>query len=62
MTAVSTDLQDKIEAGKLVGELAPIVGGKGGGPKGIAQAGGKDADQLPQVFSKLIQIVTAKLA
>ena len=61
MTAVSTDLQDKIEAGKLVGELAPIVGGKGGGPKGIAQAGGKDADQLPQVFSKLIQIVTAKL-
>ncbi len=62
MTAVSNDLQDKIEAGKLVGELAPIVGGKGGGPKGIAQAGGKDAGQLPQVFSTLIQIVSAKLA
>ena len=61
MTAVSNEVQDKIEAGKLVGELAPIVGGKGGGPKGMAQAGGKDADKLPEVYARLAEIVKAKL-
>jgi alanyl-tRNA synthetase len=62
MTTVSVELQDKVEAGKLVGELAPIVGGKGGGPKGMAQAGGKDADKLPEVYAKLQQVVTSKLS
>jgi len=61
MTTVSGDLQDKIEAGKLVGELAPLVGGKGGGPKGMAQAGGKDAEKLPEVYAKLATIVKTKL-
>jgi alanyl-tRNA synthetase len=62
MTTVSVELQDKVEAGKLVGELAPIVGGKGGGPKGMAQAGGKDADKLPEVYAKLLQVMTSKLS
>lgn len=61
MTAVSNEIQDKVEAGKLVGELAPIVGGKGGGPKGMAQAGGKDGEKLPEVYKKLLEIVKAKL-
>jgi len=43
---VTKDLVAKVSAGKLVAELAPIVGGKGGGKPEMAQAGGKDAAQL----------------
>ena len=62
MTSVSLEIQDKVEAGKLVGELAPIVGGKGGGPKGMAQAGGKDAEKLPEVYERLHALVAAKIS
>ena len=35
-----------LHAGKLVGELAAKVGGKGGGKPDFAQAGGKDPNGL----------------
>jgi alanyl-tRNA synthetase len=43
MAAVTDDLVKKgLKAGTLVGEVAKVVGGKGGGRPTIAQAGGKD--------------------
>ena len=47
LTAVTKDLVDRVPANVLIGRLAPIIGGKGGGKADLAQAGGKDADKLP---------------
>ncbi len=41
----------KVHAGKLVGELAALAGGKGGGRPDFAQAGGKDAAAVDRVLS-----------
>jgi alanyl-tRNA synthetase len=50
LTAVTKDLIDRIPANTLIGKLAPIVGGKGGGKPDLAQAGGKDADRLDEAL------------
>lgn len=43
---VSDDLTDKVKAGKIVQEIAPIVGGRGGGKPDMAEGGGTDASKL----------------
>jgi alanyl-tRNA synthetase len=53
--------QRGIHAGKLVRELAKIVGGGGGGRPDIAQAGGRDADKLPDVIDAVPELLTAML-
>jgi alanyl-tRNA synthetase len=52
LTAVTKDLLDRVQANTLIGKLAPIVGGKGGGKPDLAQAGGKDADRLNEALEK----------
>lgn len=48
VAGVSRDLVEKgISAGNWVKEVAPVVGGGGGGKPDLAQAGGKDASKLP---------------
>jgi len=44
---VTKDLTGKVQAGKLLGEVAAVLGGKGGGRPDMAQGNGKDATQLP---------------
>jgi alanyl-tRNA synthetase len=51
LTAVTKDLLDRVQANTLIGKLAPIVGGKGGGKADLAQAGGKDADKLNEAIA-----------
>jgi alanyl-tRNA synthetase len=46
VVAVSKDLTSKVKAGNLVKELAPIVGGGGGGRPDFAEAGGKDPSKI----------------
>ncbi|MGI8494165.1 MAG: alanine--tRNA ligase [Pyrinomonadaceae bacterium] len=43
---VSDDLTDKVKAGKIVQEIAPIVGGKGGGKPDMAEGGGTNSAKL----------------
>ncbi|MEO8380993.1 MAG: alanine--tRNA ligase [Acidobacteriota bacterium] len=52
LTAVTKDLLDRVQANTLIGILAPIVGGKGGGKPDLAQAGGKDADRLNEALER----------
>ncbi|MFZ2864637.1 MAG: alanine--tRNA ligase [Ignavibacteriaceae bacterium] len=56
---VSDDLiKDKnLSAGKIVGELAKLVGGGGGGRPHLATAGGKDVSQIVPALSKVGKIV-----
>jgi alanyl-tRNA synthetase len=46
IAGVTAGLTKRIQAGKLVGAVAKIVGGSGGGKPEIAEAGGKDQAQI----------------
>jgi alanyl-tRNA synthetase len=48
LVAVTDDLTKKgLHAGNLIKQIAPVIGGGGGGRPNMAQAGGKDASKLP---------------
>jgi alanyl-tRNA synthetase len=52
IAAVTPDFTAKVQAGKIVQQIAPIVGGKGGGKPDNARGGGKDADKLDEALAK----------
>jgi alanyl-tRNA synthetase len=49
---VSSDFTAKVQAGKIIQAIAPIVGGKGGGKPDNARGGGKDASKLDEALAK----------
>jgi alanyl-tRNA synthetase len=53
LTAVTKDLVARVSATSLMGKLAPIVGGKGGGKPDLAQAGGKDPGKLDEALEQV---------
>jgi alanyl-tRNA synthetase len=58
IAAVTPDLTRKAPAGQLVKQLAPIVGGGGGGRPDFAEAGGKDPSKIAEMLAegrKLVQ-------
>ncbi len=57
IAGVTPGLTKRIQAGKLVGAVAKLVGGSGGGKPEIAEAGGKDAAQLPAALAAVPGIV-----
>jgi alanyl-tRNA synthetase len=50
VVGVTPDLTKKIPAGQVVKQLAPIVGGGGGGRPDFAEAGGKDASKIAELL------------
>ena len=52
VATVSPDFTAKIQAGKIIQTIAPIVGGKGGGKPDNARGGGKDAAKLDEALAK----------
>jgi alanyl-tRNA synthetase len=54
---VTKDLTGAIKAGDVVKNLAPIVGGSGGGKPDLAQAGGKLPDKLPEAIERAAEVV-----
>ena len=61
ISAVSKDLTGKVQAGKLVGEVARALGGKGGGRPDMAEGAGKDAGALPDALAGVYEKVGALL-
>jgi alanyl-tRNA synthetase len=57
LVAVTADLTDRIKAGDIIKQIAPIVGGSGGGRSDLAQAGGRDADKLDAALEKVPSLV-----
>ncbi|MBA2494191.1 MAG: alanine--tRNA ligase [Acidobacteria bacterium] len=47
---VSDDLTDKIKAGNIIKEIAPIVGGRGGGKPDMAEGGGSAPEKLSEAI------------
>ena len=58
VSSVSPDLTSRFHAGNIIKEVAPIVGGGGGGRPDFAQAGGKD----PSKTSEALEAVRKKVA
>jgi alanyl-tRNA synthetase len=53
VASVSSDFTAKVQAGKIIQTIAPIVGGKGGGKPDNARGGGKDAGKLDEALAKV---------
>ena len=63
LIAMATDLAVKAgaHAGNLIKEVAPLVGGGGGGRPNMAQAGGKNPAGIEAAISKAIDVATAQI-
>ena len=58
LVAVTPDLIAKIKAGDIIKNIAPIVGGTGGGRPDLAQAGGRDASKLDEALARVAALVS----
>jgi alanyl-tRNA synthetase len=62
IAALTPDLVSKgLHAGNWLKEVAPVVGGGGGGRPDLAQAGGKDPAKVPDALAKALAVVQSKL-
>jgi alanyl-tRNA synthetase len=57
LAVVTKDLVGRFHAGNIIKQLAPIVGGGGGGRPDFAQAGGKDPTKLDAAVEAAYAIV-----
>ncbi|MET0151055.1 MAG: alanine--tRNA ligase [Candidatus Binatia bacterium] len=57
LAAVTKDLVERYPAGRIIKEIAPIVGGGGGGKPELAQAGGPDPSRLDAALDKVYEVV-----
>ncbi len=61
VVSVTKDLTARVQAGRLVKELAPIVGGGGGGRPDFAEAGGKDPSKIDDLLAKAPDVLASVL-
>ena len=61
VVAVTKDLVPKVHAGNLVKELAPVIGGRGGGRPDFAEAGGNQPDQVAGALAQARKLAEAAL-
>ena len=52
MANVGKDHQAKVQAGKIIQTIAPIVGGKGGGKPDFARGGGKEVSKIDAALAE----------
>jgi alanyl-tRNA synthetase len=62
VVGVTPDLTKKVPAGQVVKQLAPIVGGGGGGRPDFAEAGGKDASKIGELLAASRGVVEKMLS
>ena len=59
---VSDDLTARVKAGDIIREIAPIVGGRGGGKPDMAEGGGTDPDKLSDAIDASYGVIERMLA
>ena len=62
VVSVTKDLTARVQAGRMVKELAPIVGGGGGGRADFAEAGGKDPSKVGELLAAARGVIETMLA
>ncbi len=58
---VSDDLTDRVKAGNIIREIAPIVGGRGGGKPDMAEGGGSEPDKLSEAIDASYGVIERML-
>ncbi len=58
---VSDDLTGKIKAGDIIREIAPIVGGRGGGKPDMAEGGGTEPEKLAEALDAAYGVIERML-
>jgi alanyl-tRNA synthetase len=61
VVSVTKDLTGRVQAGRLVKELAPLVGGGGGGRPEFAEAGGKDPGGIDNLLAKAPEVLRSQI-
>jgi alanyl-tRNA synthetase len=59
IASVAKEYQAKVQAGKIIQTIAPIVGGKGGGKPDFARGGGKDVAKVDAALAEARKLVGA---
>ena len=59
---VTADLAERVSANDLIKQIAPLVGGSGGGRPDFAQAGGTEGDKIPQALDRAVELLERALA
>ena len=62
VVGVTKDLTSRIQAGKVIAEVAKKVGGSGGGRADMAEAGGKDPAALDAALAESYRVVEGLLS
>ncbi len=57
LVAVTPDLASRVKAGDIIKQVAPIVGGTGGGRPDFAQAGGRDPAKLDEALDRVVALI-----
>jgi alanyl-tRNA synthetase len=58
LVAVTRELSAIIKAGDIIKQLAPVIGGSGGGKPELAQAGGPDSEKITDALSRAVQVLS----
>jgi alanyl-tRNA synthetase len=61
VVAVTPELTSRIKAGQIVKELAPIVGGAGGGRPDFAEAGGRQPEKIDEMLAAAKTVIATIL-
>ena len=62
LATITADLGGRLDARQLIKDLAPIVGGGGGGNATLAEAGGRDAARIPEMLSAVRDVVARHMS
>jgi alanyl-tRNA synthetase len=62
VVSVTADLTARVKAGQIVKELAPIVGGGGGGRPDFAEAGGKQPEKIDEMLAAAEGVISKLLS
>jgi len=58
VASVPKEMTTRLQANKLIQQIAPIVGGKGGGRPENAQGAGKDAGKISEALAKARELLS----
>jgi len=61
ITGVTKDLIPRLHAGKIIQEIAKMVGGSGGGRPDLAEAGGRDASGIDNALNAVYPLIERSL-